>query len=273
MRLVRRRRKTKKTARRKRSQTRQGYVFEATTTNATRQLNLTPLTTLWQKHGGAALSTLLLAVVAWLGFTFFVTDTFYVYAVAVQGNMVVPVSEIFQTSGVDSQSIFWINPERTAEAIAQLPDIQSAEVTCRLPARVTVRVVERQARVIWQWGEQQFWVDSDGVVLKPRGPLADALIVQDLHAAPPQLGGRVDAGAVAAAQELHKLRPQVQAVSYDAIHGIVLTSEEGWPIYLGTGDDIALKLSIWEALRADLQQQGIRPAYVDLRYPHRPAYR
>jgi cell division septal protein FtsQ len=271
--LVRGRRKKRKTTRRKRSQTRQGYVFEATTTTTAKRFTLTPLALLWQKHGGAALSTLLLAAVAWLSFTLFATDTFYVYAVAVQGNAVVPQAEIFQASGVESQSIFWINPQRTAEAIAQLPDIQSAEVTCRLPAKVNVRVAERQARVIWQWGEQKFWVDSDGVVLKPRGPLTDALIVRDLRSAPPHLGGRVDAGAVAAAQALHDQRPQLQTVGYDAIHGIVLTSEEGWPVYLGTGDDIALKLSILDVLRDDLRQRGIRPKYVDLRYPQRPAYR
>jgi len=234
---------------------------------------LEPLAAFWRTRGGVVLSTLLLAAMAWLSFTFFGSDDFYVYSVAIEGNLVVPVEEIFQASELDSQSIFWINPERTAEAVARLPDIKSAEVECRLPAQVTIRVVERQARVVWQWQGQQFGVDDHGVVLKPRQPLPEALIIYDGSAVPPRLGEQVDAQAVIAAQQLHDLRPQLRAAIYDPERGLVLESEGGWLIYLGVGDDMALKLAILEALETDLERQGIRPAYIDLRYPHRSVYR
>ena len=219
------------------------------------------------------LSVVLLAATAWSSFFLFGTDNFYVYSAAVEGNLAVPVEEIFQASEMDGLSVFWINPERTAEAVARLPDIKSAEVDCHLPAHVTIRVVERQARVVWQWQDQQFWVDEHGVVLKPRGTLADALIVQDASAAPSRLGGRVDAQAVTAAQQLRDLRPQLRTVTYDRDRGLVLESEGGWPIYLGVGDDMALKLNILEALETDLWKQDIQPAYIDLRYPELPTYR
>ena len=53
----------------------------------------------------------------------------------------------------------------------------------------------------------------------------------------------------------------------------MLESEGGWLVYLGVGDDMGLKLAILEALETDLRKQGIRPAYIDLRYPQRPTYR
>lgn len=273
MRLVRRRKKSTQAPRRKRSETRQGYVFETTTT-FTRRVNWEPLAVFWRAHGGVVLSVLLLTAAAWLGFLFFGTDDFYVYGVAVQGNLTIPVPEILQASGLDGQSIFWVNPKQTAEVVARLPDIKSAEVTaCRLPAQVTIRVVERQAQVVWQWQDQQFWVDSYGVVLQPRGTLPEALIIRDGNAAPPRLGSRVDAEAVVAAQQLHDLRPQLRAVTYDPKRGLTLESQEGWPVYLGVGDDMSLKLAILEALKSDLVKQGIRPEYIDLRYPRRPVYR
>ncbi|MFZ5918712.1 MAG: cell division protein FtsQ/DivIB [Chloroflexota bacterium] len=272
MRVVRRRQKTL-APRRRRSETRQGYIFEATLHTAARRFDWQPLATLWRAHGGPALSVLLLALVAWGGYVFFATDGFYVYSVAVQGNLAVPEIEILQASGLDGQSIFWVQPERTAEAVAALPDIVSATVTCRLPAMVTIHVVERQAEVLWQWRDRQYWVDSYGVVLQPRGALTDALIVQDSGPVPPSVGGRVDAAAVTAAQQLHALRPQLQAVSYDASLGLVFKSAGGWPVYLGVGDDMALKLAILDALEAELKKQGVQPTYIDLRYPQQPVYR
>ncbi len=274
MRLVRRQKKSKQRPRPKRSQTRQGYVFEATAQSSpTRRLNWQPVATFWQSRGSVVLSTLLLAVTAWLSFIFFGTEDFYVYGATVQGNLVTPAEEIFFASELDSQSIFWINPQRTAETVARLPNIKAAEVECRLPAQVTIRVTERQAQVVWQWRDQRFWVDDHGVVLRPRTALPEALIVYDGSPTPPQLGGRVDAQAVIAAQQLRDLRPRLRAVTYDPQQGLTLESSGGWPVYLGVGDDMALKLAILEALEKDLRKQGIRPAYIDLRYPERPTYR
>lgn len=273
MRVVRRRKRSTETPRRKRSETRQGYVFEATASAPARRLSWEPLTVFWQRHGGVVCSVLLLAVVAWSSYLFFGTEDFYVYGAAVQGNLVVPAGEIFEASGLDSLSIFWIDPEQVAEAVARLPDIKAAEVTYRLPAQVTIRVVERHAQVVWQWRGQQFWVDDHGAVLKPRGTLPDALVIEDASPAPPRLGGRVDAEVVVAAQQLHDLRPQVRAVTYDPARGLVLQSAEGWPVYLGAGEDMALKLTLWDALAADLEKQDVRPTYIDLRYPQRPVYR
>lgn len=273
MRVVRRRKKPGRILRRKRSETRQGYVFEATASSPGRWAKWEPLAAFWRRYDGVVLSVLLLAAVAWLSFLFFGTDDFYIYSVAVQGNLVVPMPEIFEASGLDGQNIFWINLERTAEAVTRLPNIKSAEVVCYLPAQITIRVVERQAQVVWQFRDQLFWVDDHGVVLQPRGTLPDALTIEDVSPAPPRLGGRVDAQAVVAAQQLHDLRPQLRAVTYDPAWGLVLESEGGWPIYLGVGDDMALKLAILEALEADLRKHGIRLAYIDLRYPQRPVYR
>ncbi len=273
MRRVQRRRKSTLRPQRKRSVTRRGYVFETTVSAPTRRINWQPLVTFWRARGGVALSVLLLSGLAWLSFTFFASDDFYVYGAAVEGNLVVPVGEIFAASELDGVSIFWVHPQRTAEAVMRLPDIKTAEVVCRLPAQVTIRVVERQARVVWQWQRQSFWVDENGVVLTPRGELPDALVVQDASAAPPLLGGRVDAQAVVAAQQLHALRPQLSTVGYQPDRGLVLESEGGWPVYLGVGNGMAARLTILAALEADLQKQGIRPAYIDLRYPERPTYR
>ena len=273
MRKVRRRKKPVQHPRRKRSETRQGYVFEATVSAPRRRISWEPLAAFWRTQSGVVLSVLLLAVIAWASFFFFGTDDFYVYGMAVEGNLVVPVEEILQASEIDSLSVFWINPELTAAAVARLPDIKSAEVDCRLPAQVTIRVVERQARVVWQWQDQQFWVDDHGVVLKPRGTLPEALIIQDAGAAPPRLGGRVDARAVIAAQQLHDLRPQLRTVTYNREQGLMLESKDGWPIYLGGGDDMALKLAILEALETSLRKQDIQPAYIDLRYPELPTFR
>lgn len=274
IRKMRHRRKAAQPPRRKRSETRQGHVFEAAVSPTARgRVKAESMAALWQTRGGEALSVLLLAVMTWLSFHFFGTDAFFVYGSAVEGSLVVPEEDIFRASGLDSVSIFWINPEQAAEAVARLPNIRSAEVSCRLPDQVTIHVVERQAQLVWQWQDQQFWVDEHGVVLQPRGTLPDALIVQDTGATPPRLGGRVDAQAVIAAQQLRDLRPELRAVTYNAYRGLVLVAEDGGPVFLGVGDDMVAKLAVLTALETDLKEQGVQPAYIDLRYTHRPTYR
>ena len=219
----------------------------------------------------AAPSVLLLIALSWLGGQFFLTDKFYVHEITVLGNQFVSSQEIFSASKLSGLSIFWVNPARVEAAVARLPGIKEARVRCRLPNRVIVEVVERQAQIVWQRDGARYWVDEAGVVLPARGELKGALLIEDSTPGPLQVGDRLDPRVIESALELHRLLPELAAVQYSN-KGLSFRQQGGYPIYLGVGD-MAEKVAIMKALVRKLAAEGVQPEYIDLRFKDGPCYK
>jgi cell division protein FtsQ len=220
----------------------------------------------WQDHGGKALGFFLLLALGWLTYQLFATEAFYVYEAGVVGNQLVPAEEIYQNSGLEEMSIFWINPAQVEATIVSLANIKEARVHCGLPNRVTIEVVERQPQIIWQQGEKRYWVDEEGTVLPARGELTEATVIMDLDERPVQPGDRVDPQVIAGAQKLRSLLPELTTVQYASHTGISFQSEQGWPIYLGQGEDMEQKVATMKALFQEIAAKGIYPQFIDLRF-------
>jgi cell division septal protein FtsQ len=214
-----------------------------------------------------------LVLLAALGYWLFLTDDFYVYEITVKGNSLVTPEEIFAASGLDGLSIFWVNPQQVADAVAHLPGILSAEVQCSLPNRVTITVVEREPQVVWQRAGTRWLVDKQGTVLTAQTGAEGELLVEDQDSEPLRPGDRVDAGAVAGALQLQKLMPELLAVRYSSRTGLSFRHSLGCDVYLGTGTDMAEKLAILQALVEQLAASGEHPEYIDLRFKESPCYK
>ena len=230
-----------------------------------------PLVGFWKVRGGPVLSVLLLAALALITSQFFTTYRFYVYDAEIQGNRFVDGSEIYNASGLHELSIFWINPKKVEAAISNLPGIKEARVRCRLPDKVTIQVVERQTQVALCRGEKCYGLDDQGTVLPLEGELEGMILIQDLTSDPLEVGDRIDPAAIASVLELRQLRPEIAALQYSEDRGLSF-SQEGCPIYLGTGD-MAEKMVILNALLQDLAFEGLQPEFVDVRFPESPYYR
>jgi cell division protein FtsQ len=255
----------------RRSRSRLGRDYEVTVPEI--KLSLRPVVGFWQDHGGKALGFLLLLALGWLTYQLFAMEAFYVYEARVVGTQLVPAEEIYWNSGLEGMSIFWIHPAQVEATIASLPNIKEARVHCGLPNRVTIEVVEREPQVIWQQGEKRYWIDEEGTVLPARGELTEATVIVDLDERPVQPGDRVDPRVIAGAQKLRSLLPELTTVRYSSHTGISFQSEQGWPIYLGQGEDIEQKVAIMKALLQEIAAKGIHPQFIDLRFKGRPYYR
>lgn len=255
----------------RRSRSRLGRDYEATAPKI--KLSLRPVVGFWQDRGGKTLGFLLLLALGWLTYHLFAAETFYVYEARVVGNQLVPAEEIYQNSGLEGMSIFWINPSQVEAAVVSLPNIKEARVYCGLPNQVTIEVVERQPQVIWQRGEERYWVDEEGAILPARGELPEATVIVDLDERPIRPGDRVDPRIVAGAQKLRSLLPELTTVQYSSRTGISFQSEQGWPVYLGQGEDMEQKVAIMKALLQEIAAKGIRPQFVDLRFKESPYYK
>ncbi len=261
-------RKSSKRKAKRSSKARRDHAYE--TAKPQVKLSPRPLVGLWQVRGSTVLSVLLLVALALLTSQFFTTHRFYVYEAEVQGNQFVDQSEIYNASGLHEMSIFWIKPEQAEAAISSLPGVKEARVTCRLPNRVRIEVVERRTLIIWQRGEERRGVDELGAILSLEGELEGMLLIHDLTADSFEVGDRIDPEVVTSALELWQALPTA-ALQYSEDKGLSF-EQWGYPIYFGTGD-VAEKMAILNALLRDLSFEGIQPEFIDLRFKESPFYR
>lgn len=263
-----------KKQRRRRSELRLGTPainYEATAFQP--RFTVTPILDFWQTRGVKLSSLLLLALLGWLLYLFFTRPAFFVRTAEIRGNEAVSAREIYGVSGVDRQSIFWINPAEVVKRITTLPNIKSATVSLALPAQVVIEVTERRPELLWQTGQILWWVDQEGTVVPPKEDLTGMLRIIDDDRQPLQPGYQIDFNIVQGAQTLRVLAPDVSVIRYSRLRGLTVATPEGWPVYLGSGSEIKAKLVVLTAVLADLKERNITPAYVDMRDPLRPVYK
>ncbi len=255
----------------RRSQRRLGTQYPSTARRI--RFVLTPTSARWQSGLSRLIAALLLALLGWAGYAIFVSSNFYVYGAEVQGNTVVTPEEVYAVSELEGVSAFWVDPAAVASRVETLPNVRAAQVKVRLPARVIITVEERTPEFIWQTGENRWWVDADGVIVPPRAELAEVLTIIDTQAEIVSPGQALDPTIIEAAESLRRLLPELLVLNYSRATGISFTTREGWPIYLGDGQDMDAKLTILVNLRQDLLARGVSPQFIDVRFVDKPFYR
>jgi len=263
-----------KQQRRRRSEVRlgkQAVNYEATAFQP--RLTLAPALNFWQTRGVKLSSLLVLTLLGWVMYLLFTRPTFFVYTAEIRGNVAVSSREIYTMSGVDRQSIFWINPAEVVKRVMTLPNIKSATVSLALPARVVIEVSERRPELLWQSGQTLWWIDQEGTVVPPKEDLTGMLRIIDDDRQPLEVGYQIDFNIVQGAQTLRVLAPDVTTIRYSRLRGLTVATPEGWPVYLGSGDEIKAKLVVLTAVLSDLKERNITPAYIDMRDPLRPVYK
>jgi len=215
------------------------------------------------------LAAALLALLALL----FVNDSYYIYEITVQGNSLVSPAEILDQTQLEGYSVFFVDPRKAEEQIEALPDVREATVELGLPNRMVVLVRERQAQVVWRAGEQRYGVDEEGLIVSLGGQPEPDIVITTLDSTAPQPGDTVELEPVVAAQKYRDLLPGATSFEYSAQNGLSYRNEHGWQVYLGDGNNAALKVAILEALVLKLATQGARVESIDVRCPESPLYR
>ncbi|MDH4209046.1 MAG: FtsQ-type POTRA domain-containing protein [Anaerolineae bacterium] len=203
----------------------------------------------------------------------FGSDSYYVYEIGVQGSFLVSPRQILDQTQIEGYNVFFIDPRAAEERIEALPDIRDAAVQLGLPNRMVVVVRERQARVVWRVGDQRFGVDEEGLIVSLGGQDEPEVVITSLDSPPTQPGDQVDLQPVAAAEEYRDLLPGATNFEYSAQNGLSYRNEHGWQVYLGDGDNAALKAAILQALVLKLTTQGATVESIDVRCPESPLYR
>lgn len=203
-------------------------------------------------------------------------DAFYVTRLTITGNARTSAQEIAQISEIGGKHILWIDQAKAAERIANgIPSVKSARVDCQLPNKCVIKVQERQPSVVWQFGGAATWIAEDGMAFAARATKDENLNLVSIEAlqGPALLPGKeADPRIVTAALAVARALPKVRHYQYTAEHGLEFQSAQGFPVYLGLGENMADRAMLWQAVEGELAQQGITPQFVDLRFPVAPYF-
>ena len=209
----------------------------------------------------------------WLALYLLTADEFSVREVIVSGNETISAEDIYRLSGLKETNIFFVRPAQMEAAIAQIPNIKGARVSCRLPDQVIIEVEERQVEIVWQVGDTLYSVDAEGAVFLTTGGTDQALLIRDLDGHHLRPGEHIDSGLVEAAHKLRSLLPEVKALDYSRPEGLSFTDERGWRVLLGTGEDLEYKIAVLRALFQEIERKGIKVELIDLRFKGSVYYR
>jgi hypothetical protein len=114
-------------------------------------------------------------------------------------------------------------------------------------------------------------VDDDGYLHPAQGGDEPKLLIRDIR---PGLPTQVDMEAVVAARQIVHLLADLRAMEYAPITGLRFVHPRGWTVYLGTGDDMARKVNVLEAIEVQFADEDTNlQSLIDLRFPDCPYYR
>ena len=214
-----------------------------------------------------ALLTILGAVAYWL----FMSNTFYVFDARIEGAQLLTAAEVYTLADIDGWHVFWIRPDDVEARLLSEPTIKQADVSVRLPNRVTIRIVEREPLAVWQSNAESYFVDTEGVLFRLRGDASDALVIRDMRGIPAQPGMQVDPEAVRTVLELHALLPERRAFDWRPAAGVSFFAEGGWEVRFGDRHDLAWKVAVYRTFAETIAAEG-NVAFLDLTVPERPFY-
>lgn len=201
----------------------------------------------------------------------------------ITGNQMLSAEEINSVLSVSGRPVFLLTPEDLETRLRlHYPELVSVKVTVALPNLVSVHITERQPLIRWEQGASYTWISADGVAFRPRGEVPGLISVTALSGPLVETSGGdaftpapfISVDMVQALKGLARHVPPNTPISYDASFGFGWNDPRGWQVHFGTsGNDVELKMRVYESMVNSLIQRGIRPALINVTYPTAPYYR
>jgi len=224
-----------------------------------------------QRLPGLALMLGCLALVAFL----FGDPRFYVYASQVTGNHTLSAEAVYEASGTDMHSIFFVATSAVRQRLLdRFPGLADARVSLRLPALLSIHVVERKARFVWEAGGQVFLVDERGTVIGGSEVAPpDALLIRCTEGCTSPAGQTLDPAVLDTALRLSNLLGGQRSFEYSPRFGVSWRTGQGSLVHFGVGGDLQQKVVVMRSMLAELAGSDVKPQFLDVGVPSRPYYR
>ena len=205
------------------------------------------------------------------------SSVFRLNAVSLKGNRYLLDSQVLRIAGVEKGTCgLRYDTEKIESRLEKHPRIKSAAVKKLLWKKLYIKVEERTPFALVD-AQKLLEMDESGAVFEP----VDPAVLPDLPVITGLRGKRIRPGdtlkgeqvgqAIALLQRLRdpevNLYAQISELNLRKDGSIVLVAvESGVPVILGSEDVSKRKLQALRVAMADMQQRGLLPASVDLRF-------
>lgn len=224
-----------------------------------------PVQSSWRASQPKIAAAVLMLVLCAALYQMFNHDIFFVGDVAVIGNKLVPRDEVQTVSGIRGWNIFFLEPNRVAAAVKTLPEFKTVEVFIGLPNTAEIYVTEREPRFVWEVGGKNYWVDAEGVAMRPRGKLPNGWHVRDADGKAVKYGERVNADAFnAAASLINAWKAAPRFFEWTRAHGLTARDPQGRLVYFGSANQMADKVTALEIVTLQLERDKRKVNFIDL---------
>lgn len=200
---------------------------------------------------------------------------FYPKRISVSGNHAVASGDILARAGIVRSQNLWLQSSGKAEQrIETIPDVKTASVHRRLPADVSIEVVERKPYAVVVTPGEQATIDSELRVLNS---------VSSTSALPVFMLSREEdlrPGRFLAAEPLQRLHADferlrksalpVRVLQLDKYGGLVATLPDGVVVQFGEDADVEKKARLVDPILSQVGQQHRPIKGIDLRAPSTP---
>jgi hypothetical protein len=203
------------------------------------------------------------------------SPAFVVTGVTIDGNELMSKDELRYAISPEGLHVFAIRSNRYERLLQSFPAIRSAHVRPTLPNQVAVVVEERVPSVVWDTGNRQMLLDTEGLALKDGAePLPTVFAPEGPELQP---GGRIDPVPVRVAESvgprMDSLGLAGGRVEYRPSGGVSLVAPGAPRVNLGFGDDLDAQLTAYVTIRRYLEETRTRAELIDVRFLDRPYYR
>jgi cell division protein FtsQ len=195
--------------------------------------------------------------------------------ISVSGNGRVGKQEILARAAVAPHTTIWLqNTGAMARRIAAIPYVDNARVSRIPPSTIRIVVTERTPFAVLRSGYDAAVVDRSLRVLEPATtesvlPIFD--VEPGIALTPGTFVRSSEADALRAAYETMTSRRMTPVqLGFDGYGGLVVTMHGGLRLMLGSQSDLPRKLTLAEAILAQIVTRRRRVAAIDLRAPTAP---
>ncbi|MGB9801298.1 MAG: cell division protein FtsQ/DivIB, partial [Thermanaerothrix sp.] len=243
--------------------------------------------------GWRLLSGLIAVLMALILYTLLNAPTFQVHQIEVTGLQRLTPADLQAVLAISGKPVVTIDPQAIKVQLeSAFPELKDIRIRVILPARILITLTERQPVLAWQVGNDTYWIDPEGILIRPRGEVGDLPIVS-ANTLPPLSnvgpskgkelapsnptevwGQSTSTQLIQAILNLRqRLSPDIPLV-YDSENGFGWQDPNGWQVLIGNSlHDFEAKMQLYQIILEQIQQRGLHPQVISLEHLQAPFYK
>lgn len=219
-----------------------------------------------------------------------VSPSFKISSIELRGTQRVAALDVQASLDIANTPMISLDPAKMLFNLENaFPELANLKIKLVMPSKVIISGIERVPIIAWNSDKGTYWMDVEGIIFPPRGEIlppisiqADtnppaAIMVFDSPELPDAISSyphQIDPAVLNAIMLLSARMPQEGSFLYSQQDGLGWMDARGWNVYVGVDlYDLGTKMSAYEAIVKQLDQQGIRPVMVSVEHIDAPFFR